>query len=269
MKKLLKIVGTGALIWMLMSSVALAGISSPKSQNSSSNDLETLKVVFAAMRSRVFIQTVAKDYLYIGNDVATTQAQKEMAGALKKFDKQQETLANAFTDSKIKNLMVFVKMNVDEIKDTLKKPYSLDHAQEIIDLAEAVSEGNKKIAGYLKKKLSRQYPVGKGQRYMIIQVAKYYMAYESGIKDANTIRHMKQTVQNLDSLFQEMKAYPKNTVEINQVLNKIDRLWKIVKQFYVDIEEGGLPVIVFQTTNKIDKELIEYAHLFKKIAAKK
>ena len=269
MKKLLKVLGTGLLIWAMAGSVALADQSSPKSQDVAGNDSETLEMVFAAMRSRVFMQTVAKDYLYIGNDVATTKAQKEMATALKKFNKQQKMLANAFTDPKVKNLMMFVKMNVDEIKDTLKKPYSLDHAQEIIDLAEAISEGNKKIAGYLKKKLSRQYPAGKGQRYMIIQVAKYYMAYEAGIKDKNTVLHMKKTVQNFDKLLQELKAYPKNTVKMNQILNETDKLWKIVKQFYVDIEEGGLPIIVFQTTNKMDKAILDYSHLVKKKKKKK
>ena len=269
MKKLLKVAGTGLLIWVMAGSAALAGQSSPQSQNGAGNDAETLGMVYNAMRSCVFIQTVAKDYLYIGNDVATTQAEKEMATALKKFDKQQKVLAGAFTDPKVKNLMMFVKMNADEIKDTLKKPYSLDHAQEIIDLAEAISEGNKKIAGYLKKKLSRKYPAGKGQRYMITQVAKYYMAYEAGIKDKNTVLHMKKTVQNFDKLMQEMKAYPKNTVKMNLILNETDKLWTIVKQFYVDIEEGGLPIIVFQTTNKIDKAMIDYSHLVKKIAAKK
>lgn len=269
MKKLLKSVGMGLLIWIVAGSVVCAAQTTTKKQSETGNDIETLEVVFAAMRSRVFIQKVAKDYLYIGNDIATTQAQKEMATALKKFDKQQEMLSNAFTDPKMKNLMMFIAMNVDETKEILKQPYSLDAAQEIIDLAEAISEGNQKIAKYLRGKLSKQYPVGKGQRYMIAQVAKYYMAYEAGIKDANTVRHMKKTVANLDVLLEETKAYPKNTVKMNQILNKIDRLWQIVKQFYVDIEEGGLPVIVFQTSNKIDKELIAYTQLLKKTATKK
>jgi enamine deaminase RidA (YjgF/YER057c/UK114 family) len=157
--------------------------------------------------------------------------------------------------------MLFVKMNADDIKTTLKKPYNLENAQEIIDLAEAISEGNKKIATALRKKLSKNYASGKGQRYMLIQIAKYYMAYQAGIKDENTVRHMKKTVERFDKLLQEMKAYPDNTVKMNQVLNDADKLWKIVKQFYTDIKEGGLPIIVFQTTNKIDKDMIIYSHL--------
>jgi len=178
---------------------------------------------------------------------------------LKKFDIQQKKLASAFTDPKTKNLMTFIQMNVDEIKDTINQPYSLDNAQVVIDLAEAISEGEKKIASSLRKKLSKSYPSGKGQRYLINQIAKYYMAYQAGIKDKNTIRQMQKTVKRFDQLMKEMKAYPGNTVKMNQILNRMDKLWKIVRQFYLDIDEGGLPLIVYQTTSKLDKEQIHYA----------
>ena len=242
--------------WMSPTVMAAAPASG---QQISAHDAEILPMVYAAMRSRVFIQQVAKDYLYAGNDVATTQAQREMKTALKKFDAQQKKLASAFTDPKTKNLMTFIQMNVDEIKSILKEPYSLDNAQVVIDLAEAISEGETKIGLTLRKKLSKNYPSGKGQRYLINQIAKYYMAYQAGIKDQNTIRQMQKSVKRFDELMKEMKAYPGNTVKMNQILNQMDKLWKVVKQFYLDIEEGGLPLIVYQTTSKLDKKQIQYA----------
>ena len=240
-------------------SPSVAASAPAPTQKISAHDAEILPMVYAAMRSRVFIQKVAKDYLYAGNDIATTEAQKEMKIALKKFEAQQKILSGAFTDPKTKNLLMFIQMNVDEIKSVLKKPYSLDNAQEVIDLAEAISEGEKKIAMELRKKLSKNYPTGKGQRYLINQIAKYYMAYQAGIKDKNTIRQMHKAVKRFDELMKEMKAYPGNTVKMNQILNRMDKLWTIVKQFYLDIEEGGLPLIVYQTTSKLDKEQVKYA----------
>jgi len=272
MKNIVKVLGTGLLIWTMGTSyvvAAEAGKTPSKTQKATGSDAATLKMVYAAMRSRVFIQTIAKDYLYIGNDVATTKAKKEMAASWKKYDAQQKQLANAFSDAKMKNLIAFVAMNTDEIRTTLKQPYSLDNAQVIIDLAEAISEGSKKMAASLRKKLTRDYPTGKGQRYLIIQIAKYYMAYQAGIKDDNTIKQMSKVVARFDTLLAEMKAYPRNTVPMSQLLNKTDKLWKIVKQFYLDIEEGGLPLIVYQTTGKINKSLIRYSKLMIESAAKK
>jgi len=267
MKPLLKKIVVFFSTMMMVNSVLYAGLSSSKSETVAGKDVKILSMISAVTYSRIFIQTVAKDYLYIGNDVATTKAKKEMAVALKKFDRQQKNLANALTDPTIENLMMPIKMNVDELKDALKKPYSIDHAREVIDLAETISEGNKKIAGMLKKKLSKDYPTDKEQRYMIAQIAKYYMAYASGIKDENTVHSVKKMVQKFDKSLQEMKAYPKNTVKMNQLVNETDQLWKIVKQFYEDIEARGLPIIVYQTTKRIDQAILDYSQRLKNITS--
>jgi hypothetical protein len=52
-----------------------------------------------------------------------------------------------------------------------------------------------------------------------------------------------------------LMANPSNTPEINRKLNEIDRLWKIVYKFYLNIEKGGLPLIVFNTTDDITKKM--------------
>jgi hypothetical protein len=256
-----KILKALLLTWILAGTALMAAGKVKAPVEGSQNDQELMKLIKTAMSSRMLIQTVVKDYLYAGNDVATTRAKGEMKKALKLFEERQKKLEEAFTDPKIKNLMTFIRMNLEEMKETLKEPYSRDNAEVLIDLGEAISEGEQKIASQLRKKLSKQYPAAKGQRYYIAQIAKYYMAYESGIKDENTVRQMEKTVKTIDSLIREMKAYQGNTVKMNQTLNQIEKLWKVVKQFYLDIEEGGLPIIVFQTTDKLDKKFREYAQL--------
>ena len=53
-----------------------------------------------------------------------------------------------------------------------------------------------------------------------------------------------------------------NTPEINRKLNEIDRLWKIVYKFYLNIEKGGLPLIVFNTTDNITKKMNNITGLY-------
>jgi len=230
---------------------------------------DVMKQIKLPMSSRVMIQKVAKDYLYIGNEIAVTKARNEMAVSLKAFDAKQKKLAESLNDPKIKNLMMFIQMNVDEIKDTVKQPYSLDNAAVVVDLAEAISEGELKIANVLKKKLKGKVPAFKGQRYYVTQIAKYYMAYQAGLKDDVTVRQMKQSVEKLQKVFKEMAAYPQNTPEMNRIMNRIDKQWKIVHQFYLDIEEGGLPLIVYQTTDSMEKQLRKYAKAIIKLKAQK
>jgi len=59
-----------------------------------------------------------------------------------------------------------------------------------------------------------------------------------------------------------LMANASNTPEINRQLNEIDRLWKIVYKFYLNIEKGGLPLIVFNTTDNITKKMNKITALY-------
>ncbi len=232
-------------------------------------DVSMLKMFKVAMSSRVMIQQVAKAYLYVGNDIATTKAEKELTKSLKQFDAKLKKLNDSINDPKTKNLLLFIESNREDIGDLLKEPYSLENAQEIIDLAEAISEGSFSIAKTFEKKKGGTKLGFKGQRYHVIQIAKYYIAYKSGIKDKNTVKHMKQSVNAFQKGLELMKAYPENTPDMNRLVNKIEKGWKIVHQFYLDIEDGDLPLIVYDTSKKIEKKMQKYIGALIKNKSKK
>jgi len=94
------------------------------------------------------------------------------------------------------------------------------------------------------------------------RIAKYYIAYQSGIKDKNTVDQMKAAVQTFSDSHDILMKNAINTPEINRKLNEIDRLWKIVYKFYLNIEKGGLPLIVFNTTDNITKKMNEITKLY-------
>jgi hypothetical protein len=250
--------------------VSFAGMElSAETVKSSSDEQAVVDLLRSAFSSRVMIQNVAKSYLYAGNNIATTKAEKELETALKQFDSKYNQLKLSINDPKVANLLLFIESNKEEIGDLLKEKYSLENAQEIIDLAEAISEGELSIANRIKSKIKGSAPEFKGQRYYAAQVAKYYMAYKAGIKDKNTIKNMNFVVKKLATLIGEMRKYPGNTPKMNKLVNKIERQWKIVHKFYLDIEEGDLPLIVYDTTSKLDRLFYKYTESLLKQAKKK
>ena len=56
-----------------------------------------------------------------------------------------------------------------------------------------------------------------------------------------------------------------NSATINKELKKIDKLWKIVYKFYNNIEKGGLPVIVYKTTDDIMKKMNNVTKMYVKL----
>ncbi len=227
---------------------------------------DIVKLIDIAGRQRMLSQRIAKDYLYIGQKVAVSKAGKQLKTSLKELVDAHKVLVESINDPEIQNLLAFVELSIDDFKTTANEPYTLDNAQLIIDLSESMLEGSQYVVDSLKSKVKAKESaiVGKAgkQRMLAQRIAKYYIAYQAGIKDKNTVDQMKAAVAEFSKTHKMLMANASNTPEINRQLHQIDRLWKIVYKFYLNIEKGGLPLIVFNTTDDITKTMNRITELY-------
>jgi len=227
---------------------------------------DIVKLIDVAGKQRMLSQRIAKDYLYIGKKVAVSKAQKQLKVSLDELVSSHKVLVDSINDPEIRNLLSFVELSIEDFKATANEPFNLDNAQLIIDLSESMLEGSQYVVDSLKEKVEVKESaiVGKAgkQRMLAQRIAKYYIAYQAGIKDKNTIDQMKAAVSEFSEAHKALMANPNNTPEINRKLNEIDRLWKIVYKFYLNIEKGGLPLIVFNTTDDITKKMNTITQLY-------
>jgi hypothetical protein len=228
--------------------------------------VNTSKLIDIAGKQRMLSQRIAKDYMYVGKRIATSKADKQLKASLSEFLKIHNELSSLINDSEIKNLLDFVALSSNELKETANKDFTLDNAHLILDLTESMLEGNQYIVDSLKAshkiKESNVLETAAKQRMLSQRIAKYYIAYQSGIKDENTVNSMKDTVKQFSDNLQLLLNYKKNTPQINKKLKEIEKLWKIVHKFYNNIEKGGLPLIVFNTTDNITKKMDEVTKLY-------
>ncbi len=230
---------------------------------------DIVHMINVAGKQRMLSQRIAKDYLYIGNKVAVRKATKQMATAMKLFKENQEILGKSINDPEIKNLLSFVNMSMNELFGVVKKPYSFDDAQLVLDLSETMLEGSQYIVDYLKKKINIKGSLivdyaGK-QRMLSQRIAKYYIAYQAGIRDKNTVDQMNASVAEFAKHHKVLMENKENTATINQKLAQVDKLWKVVYKFYLNIEKGGLPFIVYTSTDDITSKMDEITKLYEKL----
>jgi hypothetical protein len=227
---------------------------------------DIVKLIDVAGKQRMLSQRIAKDYLYIGKKVAVSKAKKQLKTSLEELVSAHKVLMDSINDPEIRNLLSFVELSIEDFKTTANEPFNIDNAQLIIDLSESMLEGSQYVVDSLKEKVKVQESaiVGKSgkQRMLAQRIAKYYIAYQAGIKDKNTIDQMKAAVAEFSEAHKALMANPSNTPEINRQLNEIDRLWKIVYKFYLNIEKGGLPLIVFNTTDNITAKMNKITALY-------
>jgi len=252
--------------------VAFMPLSAEGKKISSLEKRDAIKLTNIAGRQRMLSQRIAKDYLYIGKDIVASKAKKELEKSIKEFENGQKQLEEMINDPEIKNLLNFVNLSFNELKDTIKKPFNLNNAQLVLDLTESMLEGTQYIVDNIKKKakIKESVIIAKAgrQRMLSQRIAKYYIAYQAGIKDKNTVEQMNRAVKEFEKTQKELMKNPDNTASINKRLNEIEKLWKIVYKFYLNIEKGGLPFIVYKTTDditdKMDSVLDMYTDIYSK-----
>jgi len=220
---------------------------------------DTVKLIDMAGKQRMLSQRIAKDYLYAGEKVASSKANKQIKESLSELLQTHKVLVESINDPEIRNLLAFVEMSSEDFESTANEVFNLDNAQLVLDLSESMLEGSQYVVDSLKDvvKVNESKIVEKAgkQRMLAQRIAKYYIAYQAGIKDKNTVNQMNAAVETFTIAHNELLNNVVNTPEINRKLNEIDRLWKIVYKFYLNIEKGGLPLIVFNTTDSITKKM--------------
>lgn len=248
---------------LLIATIMVATVFAEENENTTKNRKEITKDIITLLKMSttqiMLSQRLAKDYLYIGNRVALSKATKQLKKSSEMTDDIQKKLLDSINDEEIRNLLSFVEMSSEEFKEVSTEAYSLDNAQLILDLSESMLEGSEYVLSTLKETMgineSNMVVLAARQSVLAQRIAKYYIAYQSGIKDENTIVQMKEAVKSFTEAHETLMKNATNTPEINRKLNDIDRLWKIVYKFYLNIEKGGLPLIVFNTTDKITKKM--------------
>jgi hypothetical protein len=227
---------------------------------------DTVKLIDMAGKQRMLSQRIAKDYLYAGMKIAPAKANKQLKASLEELLRTHKVLVKSINDPDIAKLLAFVEMSSEDFEATAKEDFTIDNAQLVIDLSESMLEGSQYVVDSLKKtvKIKESAIVGQAgkQRMLAQRIAKYYIAYQAGIKDKNTIDQMKAAVAEFSESHAALMANSANTPEINRKLNEIDRLWKIVYKFYLNIEKGGLPLIVFNTTDNITAKMNKITALY-------
>ena len=267
-KKIIKNIGIAVVTIFALSGVSIAEEETTASAASSDPVVmsDTVKLIDMAGKQRMLSQRIAKDYLYAGKKIAPAKANKQLRKSLSELIESHKVLVNSINDPDIKNLLAFVEMSTEDFETTANEEFTLDNAQLVIDLSESMLEGSQYVVDSLKEtvKIQESKIVGRAgkQRMLAQRIAKYYIAYQAGIQDKNTIDQMKAAVAMFSESHEALMVNAANTPEINRKLNEIDRLWKIVYKFYLNIEKGGLPLIVFNTTDNITKKMNQVTGLY-------
>ena len=212
-------------------------------------------LVNIAGMQRMLSQKIAKAYFYQGKDIQTQNARLQLESARILFQKNHNELIAKVQDSEIQALLSFVDSTFSQFNTLVMQPYNHGNAGQVLDMSDALLETSHEVVMKLEGLSSLQTDhiinISGKQRMLAQRISKYYIAYQAGFKDNNTVRQLKKSVDEFDSALNLLVNEGRNTNEINAVLKKMQTKWNKIAPFFLKVEKGGLPIMVFTTTDEI------------------
>jgi hypothetical protein len=242
----------------------LAGTSMAKTGGTEKQNLA--KLVDIAGKQRMLSQKIAKAYFFYGQGIRPDKTRKQLLDSINEFDRNYEVIRKAVDNQGVQDMLVYIKMAKDELATLAKQPYNKENASLVLDYSETMLEGSQDIVSRLEEmsKLKKEAIVNLAgrQRMLTQRIAKYYIAYQAGFRDHNTVEQLKAAVAEFEEAHAALRKARQNTAEIKAELTKVEKLWNVVAKFYKDVERGGLPVIVLATTDNIMATMNKITHQY-------
>ncbi len=235
----------------------------------SSEEKQLAHLIDVAGKQRMLSQKIAKAYFFYGQGIRPDKTRKQLFSSIKEFNDNFDLLKNEIKLQGVQDMLVYIDMAKTELADLAKQPYSRDNASLVLDYSETMLEGSQDIVNRLENqsKLKKEAIVNLAgrQRMLTQRIAKYYIAYQAGFKDHNTIEQLKKAVTEFEQAQRTLLHAKRNTPRIKAELGKVQKLWNVVAKFYKDVERGGLPVIVLATTDNIMATMNSITHQYVEI----
>ena len=221
-----------------------------------SADLKNLQHLKSAENIEIVSQKITKAYFYIHQLIRVEEAQADLKSGLFNLAQDINTLDSS-NNSEQQAMVMFLSFTQDEIKDILSKPYSKENGALMLDYSEALLEGAEsivKLHSHATNKQENMLITTEKMSFLLERITKYYIAFREGFNDHNNVVQLNQAVIEFEANLTKVKAFDYPDILIGHVL-KITKYWPIAKKFYLGIEKNDLPLIVFISTQYMEKSL--------------
>jgi len=219
---------------------------------------------------RIESQRIPKDYFYINQGIRVSQSKAQLKESLANLDEDIDHLNVNLKGEENQNLLMFLSFTRDELKEVLRERYNKENGALIMDFGESLLEGADSIIKNQTELRKVKKSMGSTLGDMILNLeraTKYYIAFQAGFKDHNNIKQMNAATSSYEEGIAKLKMNRRFASTNAKDIKKIKKYWRIVKTFYSGVKKGDLPLIVFVSSDHMEKSLHRMVQTDKEVIA--
>lgn len=227
-------------------------------------------LINTAGMQRMLSQKITKAYFFLGQKVRSRKARKQIQEGMDLFRKNHQTLLIETTDPAIEKILDIVGITIDKFALIVQQPYGQDNAAQMLVLSDALLEMSQNVVEKIESAANLKrvaiVNISSRQRMLSQRMAKYYIAYQAGFQDQSVVRQLYKAVKQFEAAHKRLMSNKNNTPAITYELERVDRLWTAIRDFFLGIKKGGLPVTVFSTSDSILQHMDKVTTLYVELA---
>ena len=207
-------------------------------------------------RQRMLSQRMMKDYLMIGANVKSDEAQRQLDDSVALFEEQFLQLRDYAPNEAITaRLDAVEKIWLSHREKIIANPDKSSAAallNENLRLLTACNDVVKEIEAHSGIASGRQVNMSGRQRMLSQKIAKAYMAMYWNVGDDSLKQEFEQAIALFDTSLSELQEYKKNNDELENALTRVRNQWRFSQSGFNLGDEGRyVPTVIAVTTESI------------------
>jgi hypothetical protein len=231
------------------------------------------QLIDKAGMQRMLSQQIAKAYFYFGNDISSQETKRQLDMSLERFQNNHALLKESVQNAETKDLLSIVENTFLEYRDLVRKTYTHKDAARVLELSDVLLEVCHSVVLNLEDltglSIDHIINISGKQRMLSQRVSKFYIAYQAGFRDENTVHKLNNSIEEFEAGLKKLMEEEQNDKEIESLLASVKKKWENISPYFLKVRKGGLPLMVLTATDEVTRISDRITdHYVEKIAAK-
>jgi len=223
---------------------------------------DKLKLLEYTKELQIQSQIIVKDYFYLAQEIPflSKKVTIELEDSGEKIEHILNILSLSLKNREIQNLLSYLNENNKELNQLLKKQYSPENAEEILDISASFDEAALQISvdlskGIQMKKNNKLTFLVLQQKLILQQMSKFYIAYQAGFNDTVILEKLSMALTHFKIGLNTLASQKSFNLKEKKIIKKLTYYWMISKKYYKAMKKGELSIMIFISTTHMVKYL--------------